>query len=188
MFTGIVEEQGRLRSRDGARFRFDALVVLEGLRIGDSVAHNGCCLTVAGLGDGWYGVDVVAETLSRTALGHLRPGERVNLERAVAAGDRLGGHVVQGHVDAVGEILHPAPDLAVRMPPELGRYVVEKGPVAVDGCSLTVVDVDVDRFTVAVVPHTAAATTLGWKGRGAPVNLEVDLMAKYVEKLLEGHR
>lgn len=188
MFTGLVEEVGRLRSRDGSRFRFDAGVVVDGLRMGDSVAHNGCCLTVAEVGDGWYGVDVVAETLSRTDLGHLRPGDGVNLERALAAGGRLGGHLVQGHVDAVGEILQAAPDLAVRMPPDLGRYVVKKGPVAVDGCSLTVVDVGVDRFTVAVVPHTAAATTLGWKGPGAPVNLEVDLMAKYVEKLLEGHR
>ena len=187
MFTGIVEELGRLRSRHEGRFRFRAEVVLEGLRVGDSLAHNGCCLTVAEVGDGWYGVDVVDETLSRTALGRLEPGEEVNLERAVAASGRLGGHLVQGHVDAVGEILRPAPDLEVALPPPLARYVVAKGPVAVDGCSLTVVDVGYDRFTVAVVPHTAATTTLGRKGAGALVNLEVDLMAKYVEKLLGGH-
>ncbi|MGH9178441.1 MAG: riboflavin synthase [Acidimicrobiales bacterium] len=186
MFTGIVEEQGRLKERDGGRFRFEAGVVLEGLRIGDSVAHDGCCLTVAEVGRGWYGVDVVAETLSRTTLGGLRPGDGVNLERATTPTTRLGGHIVQGHVDAVGEVLRAAPDLEVRLPAELARYVVPKGPVAVDGCSLTVVEVGDDRFSVAVVPHTAAATTLGWKRPGAPVNLEVDLMAKYVEKLLEG--
>lgn len=188
MFTGIVEEMGRLRSRHGGRFRFDAAVVLDGLRVGDSVAHNGCCLTAAELGDGWYGVDVVDETLSRTNLGALQPGDLVNLERAVMPTTRLGGHVVQGHVDAVGVVTRAAPDLEVRMPAELARYVVTKGPIAVDGCSLTVVDVSNDRLTVAVVPHTASSTTLGRKPPGATVNLEVDLMAKYVEKLLEGHR
>jgi riboflavin synthase len=186
VFTGIVEEQGRLKDRDGGRFTFEAGVVLEGLRIGDSVAHDGCCLTVAEIGDGCYGVDVVAETLSRTSLGALRPGHGVNLERAATPMTRLGGHIVQGHVDAVGEILRPAPELEVRIPAGLARYVVPKGPIAVDGCSLTVVEVGEDRFSVAVVPHTAAVTTLGWKERGAPVNLEVDLMAKYVEKLMEG--
>lgn len=188
MFTGIVEEVGRLRERDGQRFRFDASVVLGGLAVGDSVAHDGCCLTVAEIGDGWYGVDVVDETLARTDLGSLAPGDGVNLERSVTPTTRLGGHLVQGHVDAVGEIVRPAPELEVRMPPDLARYVVKKGPIAVDGCSLTVVDVGADRFTVAVVPHTASVTTLGRKGPGAPVNLEVDLMAKYVEKLLEGRR
>lgn len=188
MFTGIVEEMGWLRSRDGGRFRFDAAVVLEGLRIGDSVSHNGCCLTAAEVGNGWYGVDVVDETLSRTNLGALRPGDPVNLERAVMPTTRLGGHVVQGHVDAVGEVTRAAPDLEVRLPAELARYVVTKGPIAVDGCSLTVVEVGDGRFTVAVVPHTSSSTTLGRKGPGATVNLEVDLMAKYVEKLLEGHR
>ena len=116
MFTGIVEEMGWLRSRDGARLRFDAAVVLEGLRIGDSVSHNGCCLTATELGDGWYGVDVVDETLSRTNLGALRPGDPVNLERAVTPTTRLGGHVVQGHVDAVGVVTRPAPDLEVSLP------------------------------------------------------------------------
>ncbi len=188
MFTGIVEEMGTLRERDGARFRFTAAVMLDGLAVGDSVAHNGCCLTVAELGDGWYGVDVVSETLARTNLGSLAPGDGVNLERAATPTTRLGGHIVQGHVDGVGRVLRAAPDLEVALAPELARYIVTKGPVAVDGCSLTVVDVGDDRFSVAVVPHTAASTTLGRKGLGDSVNLEVDLMAKYVEKLLEGRR
>lgn len=188
MFSGIVEESGRLRSRDGARFRFEATAVLDGLGLGDSVAHNGCCLTVAELGKGWYGVDVVAETLARTNLGSLTEGDEVNLERAVLPTTRLGGHILQGHVDAVGEVARAAPDLEVKLPSDLVRYVVVKGPIAVDGCSLTVVDVGADSFSVAVIPHTASFTTLGRRGVGATVNLEVDLMAKYVEKLLEGHR
>ena len=188
MFTGIVEELGRLRDRDGGRFRFDAGLVLDGLRVGDSVSHNGCCLTVAVLDEGGYGVDVVDETLARTNLGALRPGDGVNLERAVTAHTRLGGHFVQGHVDAVGVIVSAAPDLVVRLPADLTRYVVVKGPIAVDGCSLTVVDVGDERFSVAIVPHTASSTTLGRKGPGETVNVEVDLMAKYVEKLLEGRR
>jgi riboflavin synthase len=188
VFTGIVEEMGRLCSREGGRFRFEATVVLHGLRVGDSLAHNGCCLTAAEVGDGWYGVDVVDETLGRTNLGQLHPGDEVNLERAVTPTTRLGGHVVQGHVDAVGTVTSAAPGLVVRIPAGLVRYVVPKGPIAVDGCSLTVVEVGDDGFSVAIVPHTASSTTLGRKGPGSTVNVEVDLMAKYVEKLLEGHR
>ena len=188
MFTGIVEEMGTLRARHGGRFRFDAVVVREGLAVGDSVAHNGCCLTATELGDGWYGVDVVAETLARTNLGSLQPGDGVNLERAATPTTRLGGHIVQGHVDAVGRVLRAAPDLEVTLPGDLARYVVVKGPIAVDGCSLTVVDAGDERFSVAIVPHTASSTTLGQKAPGDTVNLEVDLMAKYVEKLLEGRR
>src|SRR2546430_13614258 len=184
MFTGIVEELGHLRERDGNRFVFDASVVLEDMKIGDSIAHNGCCLTVVEIGPGWYAVDVVDESLSRTNLGDLRPGDPVNLERPVRAADRLGGHIVQGHVDAVGEIVAPAPHLRVRMPTDLLRYVVEKGSITVDGCSLTVVQPLDDGFTVAVIPHTMAVTTLGHKGRGGRVNLEVDVIAKYVERLL----
>jgi len=184
MFTGIVEELGRLRSRDGARFVFDATLVLEDAKIGDSIAHNGVCLTVVDIGDGWYEVDAVDETLSRSNLGDLQPGDPVNLERPVRLADRLGGHLVQGHVDAVGEIVEPAPDLRVRMPAELLRYVVEKGSITVDGCSLTVVEVLDDGFTVAVIPHTAGVTTLGSKSTGDRVNLEVDMLAKYVERLI----
>ena len=185
MFTGIVEELGTVRSRDGGRFVFDAQVVTADAELGASIAVNGCCLTVVDMGEGWWAADAVGETLSRTNLGDLQPGDVVNLERPVRAGDRLGGHIVQGHVDAVGEIVSPAPELHVRMPEDLARYVVEKGSITVDGCSLTVVKPLDDGFTVAVIPHTAEVTTLGRKGPGDRVNLEVDMVAKYVEKLLQ---
>jgi riboflavin synthase len=185
MFTGIVEELGRVRSRDGGRFTFEAQVVLEDAKIGDSIAVNGCCLTVVEQGDGWWAADAVDETLSRTNLGDLQPGDPVNFERPVRAADRLGGHIVQGHVDAVGEVVDPAPALRVRMPEGLARYVVEKGSITVDGCSLTVVDALDDGFTVALIPHTTEVTTLGTKRPGDRVNLEVDLVAKYVERLLQ---
>jgi riboflavin synthase len=188
VFTGIVEEQGRLRARHGGRFEFEAGAVLEDLSVGDSLAHNGCCLTVVERGEGWYAVDVVSETLARTNLGELGPGDAVNLERPLRLSDRLGGHLVQGHVDAVGEVVRPPPDLRVRMPADVARYVVEKGSIAVDGCSLTVVEALDDGFTAAVVPHTAERTTLGGKHPGDRVNLEVDVVAKYLEKLLEGRR
>ncbi|MDQ1401728.1 MAG: riboflavin synthase [Actinomycetota bacterium] len=187
MFTGIVEELGRLRSRDRGRFVFEATTVLDDVKIGDSVAHNGCCLTVVERGDDWYAVDVIAESLARTNLGDVQVGDVVNLERPVRASDRLDGHIVQGHVDCTGEVVSPAPDLEVKMPPELLRYVVEKGSITVDGCSLTVVKVLDDGFSVAIIPHTAEVTTLGLRQPGDRVNLEVDLVAKYVERLLE-HR
>ncbi|MGH9074904.1 MAG: riboflavin synthase, partial [Acidimicrobiales bacterium] len=132
----------------------------------------------------WWAADAVAETLARTNLGDLAPGDPVNLERPVRLADRLGGHLVQGHVDAVGAVVSAAPDLLVEIPPQLARYVVEKGSVTVDGVSLTVVEAAPDRFRVAVIPHTAAATTLGRRRRGDTVNLEVDVLAKYVERLL----
>jgi len=191
VFTGIVEEMGRVRARlDSGRFEIDASVVLEDLAVGDSVAHNGCCLTVVEIGnleagEQWYAVEAVSETLSRTNLDDLAPGDVVNLERPVRLSDRLGGHLVQGHVDAIGEVVTPAPDLRVRTPPELARYVVEKGSITVDGCSLTVVVAEDDAFTVAVIPHTAEVTTLGRRRAGERVNLEVDVLAKYVERLME---
>ncbi len=184
MFTGIVEEMGQVRRRDGGRFEFDAALVTDDAKIGDSIAVNGCCLTVVDLGDQWFAVDAVDETLSRTNLGLLAAGDPVNLERPVRLSDRLGGHLVQGHVDAVGEVVTPAPDLRVRVPSHLLRYIVEKGSISVDGASLTVVAALDDGFTVAVIPHTARVTTLGRKGPGETVNLEVDLVAKYVERLL----
>jgi riboflavin synthase len=184
MFTGIVEELGHLRTRQQQRFVFDATIVTEDAKVGDSIAVNGCCLTVTEVGDGWWSADAVDETLQRTNLGDLQPGDPVNLERPVRVNDRLGGHIVQGHVDAVGEVVRPAPDLQIRMPRDLLRYVVEKGSITVDGCSLTVVQPLEDGFTVAIIPHTAAATTLGAKGPGGRVNLEVDMVAKYVERLL----
>lgn len=186
MFTGIVEELGTVASRDGARLRISAARVLEDVELGASIAVNGCCLTVVDRGADYWEADVTDESYARTNLGDLAPGDPVNLERPVRLADRLGGHLVQGHVDAVGEIVRPVPDLQIRMPVELIRYVVEKGSVTVDGVSLTVVAALEDGFTVAVIPHTAEVTTLGCKGPGDRVNLEVDVMAKYVERLLAG--
>ncbi|MBN2624727.1 MAG: riboflavin synthase [Acidimicrobiales bacterium] len=187
MFTGIVEELGSVVSVGHGRIRIGATTVLTDAEIGDSIAVDGCCLTVVETGDGTWDADLSDETLKATTLGDRQPGDRVNLERPVRAQDRLGGHIVQGHVDGVGEIVTPAPDLRVRMPRDLLRYVVEKGSVTVDGVSLTVVDVLDDGFTVALIPHTAAVTTLGLKGPGDRVNLEVDVTVKYVERLLTWH-
>ena len=184
MFTGIVEELGSVASVASGRVRISATTVLGGAKTGDSIAVDGCCLTLVDQGDGWWDADVSDETLKRTTLGDRQPGDRVNLERPVRAQDRLGGHIVQGHVDGVGEIVDPALDLRVRIPRDLLRYVVEKGSIAVDGVSLTIVDVLDDGVTVALIPHTAAVTTLGHKGPGDRVNLKVDVTVKYVERLL----
>jgi len=188
MFTGIVEELGTVLAIEhqggAARIRIGATDVLHQAKLGDSTAVDGCCLTVVALGDGWWEADVSDETLRRTTLGARQGGDRVNLERPLLVTDRLGGHIVQGHVDAVGEILAPVPDLEVRMPDALRRYVIEKGSITVDGVSLTVVRPTADGFTVAVIPHTAEVTTLGAKAPGDTVNLEVDLIAKYTERLL----
>jgi riboflavin synthase len=185
MFTGIVEELGSIDKRSGSRLRIRATTVIDDARLGDSIAVNGCCLTVVALGEGWWEADVTDETFSRTNHADLTEGDPVNLERPVRLQDRLGGHLVQGHVDAVGEIVDPAPDLRIRMAPDLTRFVVEKGSITVDGVSLTVVDALDEGFTVAVIPHTAEVTTLGRRGPGDRVNLEVDVMAKYAERLLE---
>jgi riboflavin synthase len=179
-----VEELGRVRSREGGRFEVEAKVVMDGLAVGDSVAHNGVCLTVVALGEGWYAVDAVDETLSRSNLDDVRAGDDVNLERPLRLADRLGGHLVQGHVDGVGTVTQAAPDLRIAVPPDIARYLVVKGSITVDGCSLTVVDALPTEFSVAVIPHTAAVTTLGRRRPGDRVNLEVDVLAKYVEKLL----
>ena len=189
MFTGIVEELGTIVSRDGPRLRIAARTVLDDVTMGASIAVNGTCLTVVGWDDaeGWWEADVVEESYARTALGQLEAGHRVNLERPVRLSDRLGGHLVQGHVDGVGTIATAAPDLRITCPRDLLRYVVEKGSITIDGISLTVVAPTEDGFTVAVIPHTAEVTTLGHKGPGDRVNLEVDVMAKYVERLLKGY-
>ncbi|MEO5680922.1 MAG: riboflavin synthase [Acidimicrobiales bacterium] len=188
MFTGIVEELGHLEGRTGGRHRFGCSPgFLQGTAIGDSIAHNGACLTVVGLAPTAYEVDVVDETLARTNLGDLTLGDPVNLERPVRLQDRLGGHLVLGHVDGIGTVLQAAPDLVVALAPRLTRYIVEKGSITVDGCSLTVVAVEADRFAAAVIPHTAAVTTLGRRRPGDRVNLEVDIMAKHAEKLLAAH-
>ena len=194
MFTGIIEELGRVRSIErregGARLEVTAETVLESVRVGDSIAVNGCCLTVVETGDGWWAADAVVETLDRTALGALERDEPVNLERPLRLSDHLGGHLVQGHVDAVGRVAtrQPLADGSTRFafsaPADVLRYVVEKGSIAVDGISLTVTTVGDAGFDVAVIPHTLMVTTLGHKHEGAAVNLEVDLIAKYVERLL----
>jgi riboflavin synthase len=187
MFTGIVEELGRLESLEDGRLRIAATRVIEDASIGDSIAVNGCCLTVVAFGDDWWEADVSDETISRTSMRSLQPGDGINLERAVKMSDRLGGHLVQGHVDAVGEIVEPVPNLRVRVPASLTRYLVEKGSVTVDGVSLTVVDALHDGFTVAIIPHTADVTTLGARQPGDLVNIEVDVMAKYVERLMAAY-
>jgi riboflavin synthase len=187
MFTGIVEELGRLESLEDGRLRIAATRVIEDASIGDSIAVNGCCLTVVAFGDDWWEADVSDETISRTSIRSLQPGDGINLERAVKMSDRLGGHLVQGHVDAVGEIVEPVPNLRVRVPASLTRYLVEKGSVTVDGVSLTVVDALDDGFTVAIIPHTADVTTLGARQPGDLVNIEVDVMAKYVERLMAAY-
>ncbi|HYT39922.1 MAG TPA: riboflavin synthase [Acidimicrobiia bacterium] len=194
MFTGLVEELGTVRAvipnATGARLEIEAATVLDDAVLGASIAVNGCCLTAVELGAGWWAADAVEETLRRTCLGALAAGDRVNLERPVRLSDRLGGHIVQGHVDGVGEIATRV-DLAdgstrvvVTADGSVLRYVVEKGSIAVDGVSLTVSGVDDDTFEFALIPHTATVTTLGIKGPGAAVNLEVDLVAKYVERLM----
>ncbi|MBM3661487.1 MAG: riboflavin synthase [Actinobacteria bacterium] len=187
MFTGIVEELGTVQRRDGCDLVIAATQVLEDVSLGASIAVNGCCLTVVEWDEGWWRAELSSETQSRTSLDRLVPGDPVNLERPVRLADRLGGHLVQGHVDAVGEVVVAAPDLVIRVPANLMRYLVEKGSVTVDGVSLTVVDVLADSFSVAVIPHTMSVTTLGVRQSGDPVNLEVDVMAKYAERLLVGY-
>jgi riboflavin synthase len=202
VFTGIVEELGEVVAVDGlgdsARLRVHGPLTTADAAHGDSIAVNGVCLTVVDVAGEAFATDVMAETLRRTGLGALRPGSKVNLERAARLDSRLGGHLVQGHVDGTGEILERTPSthwelVRVSLPLELERYVVEKGSVAVDGVSLTVVEVagrgherDHQRswFSVSLIPTTLALTTLGHKQPGDHVNLEVDVLAKYVERLL----
>lgn len=193
MFTGIIEELGKLRGiKKGSK---SALLDIEGtkvvadVRLGDSIAVNGVCLTVTGFTGNNFTADVMYETLQRTNLGALRPGEQVNLERALRVGDRLGGHIVSGHIDGVGSIVSQTrEDIAVVTrivaSPEVLKYIIVKGSVAIDGISLTVVGVDQSSFAVSLIPHTAKLTTLGFKKTGDKVNLEGDVLGKYVERLL----
>ncbi|MFJ3699228.1 riboflavin synthase [Streptomyces sp. NPDC090052] len=193
MFTGIVEELGEVTAvenlGDASRFRLRGPVVTEDAKHGDSIAVNGVCLTVVESGGGEFTADVMAETLNRSSLGALATGSRVNLERPMALGGRLGGHLVQGHVDGTGTVVERKPSdnweiVKISLPSDLSRYVVEKGSITVDGVSLTVVDAGPDYFTISLIPTTLALTTLGIKQAGDPVNLEVDVLAKYVERLL----
>ena len=196
MFTGIVEEVGAVVRLDrGARsavLTVRAETVLEGTRIGDSIAVNGVCLTVTALGGGTFTADVMHETLDRSALGRLRPGDRVDLERAMAADGRFGGHIVSGHIDGVGTVRAVRRDdnavwYTIDAPPEVLRYVVEKGSVTVDGISLTVARVDARSFAISAIPPTVAQTVLRDRRPGDLVDLEADIIGKYVEKLLRPH-
>ena len=184
MFTGIVEEKGTVKARQGSKLTISATTVLADSGIGASIAVNGCCLTLVEKGADWWLAEVSDETYSRTNLGDLQPGDPVNLERPMQANGRFGGHIVLGHVDAVGTIVSPVPQLVVRIPRELMRYVVEKGSCTVDGISLTVFNLTQDTFEVAVIPHTSEVTTLGHRAPGDKVNIEIDVLAKHVERLL----
>ncbi len=196
MFTGIVEELGEVTgltgNADGVRLTVRAGAVLDGAKVGESIAVSGVCLTIVGLVGQAFESDVVAETLRRTTLGRLRQGSPVNLERPLRFDQRLGGHIVQGHVDGVGTITAIRQEgegiwMEIAPSPALMRYLVEKGSVAVDGVSLTVAALtDAPGFAIALIPHTLAVTTLGRWGVGDAVNIEVDILAKHVEKLLEG--
>jgi len=193
MFTGIVEELGEVVALteliDAARLQIRACVVTADAKPGDSIAVNGVCLTVVEHSADGFVADVMAETLDRSALADLRPGSPVNLERAVTLATRLGGHLVQGHVDGTGRVVHRRTEahwdvVEISAPPQVLRYVVEKGSITVDGVSLTVASLDSGTFTVGLIPTTLASTTLGRRSPGDAVNLEVDVLAKYVERLL----
>lgn len=193
MFTGIIEEIGRVRAlRRGARsftLEIEARKVLEGTQVGDSIATNGVCLTVTRMDEGGFAADVMPETVERTALKRLQPGSSVNLERALTLNSRLGGHLVAGHVDATGRIVSRREDdtalwLEIEAEPAVLRYVVEKGSIAIDGVSLTVARVGERSFSVSLIPHTQGVTTLHERRVGDRVNLENDMLVKYVEKLM----
>ena len=194
MFTGIIEEMGTVRRLDrtpiSCRLTIAATLVLQGTQIGDSIAVNGVCLTVTDLQKDAFTADVMPETLRRSSLGILRSGSSVNLERAMVANGRFGGHIVSGHIDGTGTIASKAPEgnaqiVTISAAPNLLRYIVEKGSIAIDGISLTVASVTKSSFSVSLIPHTGACTTLLSKLPGDPVNLETDVIGKYVEKLMQ---
>ena len=199
MFTGIVEELGELIGRhersDAALFTISGSLTSSDARAGDSIAVNGVCLTVVEVHSGVFTADVIGETLRRSSLGAAQAGDRLNLERAAKLGERLGGHLVQGHVDGTGTVLSRVPPqetapwelVRIGMPAGLARYVVEKGSITVDGVSLTVIEAGVDEFSVGLIPTTQQLTTLGLRRPGEPVNLEVDVIAKYVERMVSGY-
>ena len=192
MFTGIVEEVGKVALIETGKLAVNASLVMEGLHLGDSVSINGACLTVVDQSPGRFAVDLSPETLRRTSLGNLNVGGPINLERALAAHGRLGGHIVQGHVDGTGRVtsLKPEQDcliVRIKAPKRLMPYIVEKGFVAVDGISLTVVKKGASSFSLSVIPYTLQNTNLGTMAVGGRVNLEADILAKYVESLLSGH-
>ena len=193
MFTGIIEALGSVTAvdagADSSRLTVQGAVT-DGTAVGDSIAVNGVCLTATSVDDGRFTADVMAETLRRSTLGGLKPGDPVNLERAATATTRLGGHLVQGHVDGVGEVTGRSPagafdEVRISLPADLLRYVVEKGSITIDGISLTVAGLDGDGITIGLIPETLQRTTLGRRSVGDKVNVEVDVIAKYVERLLE---
>ena len=193
MFTGIVEEKGIIRSLNingsSGTIRIESRKVLEGTSIGDSIAVNGICLTVTSMGDGFFTADVMAETVRRSSLGSLSQGSDVNLERAMAGNGRFGGHIVSGHIDGTGTVRSLVREenaiwVTIETPPEILKYIVHKGSICIDGISLTVASVGSDNFKVSVIPHTGSETTLLSKRPGSPVNLENDIIAKYVERLM----
>ncbi|HEX6151244.1 riboflavin synthase [Nocardioides sp.] len=196
MFTGIVEELGTVAAvedqGDAVRLTLRARTVLEDARLGDSISVNGCCLTVSSRDESSWTADVMQETLDKTSLGGLVAGDRVNLERAATLATRLGGHLVQGHVDAVGTVLARRPSehwdlVTIGLPEQLAPYLVDKGSIAVDGVSLTVVEAGADRFTVSLIPETLTRTTFGTRAVGDPVNLEADVIAKHVATLVRAY-
>ncbi len=193
MFTGIIEEMGTVESFGDGHLSVTASKVMESLKLGDSVTVNGACLTATSIRDDGFTVDVVPETLRRTNLGELKARDALNLERAALVGSRLDGHIVQGHVDGTGVVAAVTAEdealmVAVDAPPEIMRYIVQKGFVAVDGTSLTVVDCSEDRFTFTVIPYTREHTVIGSRNPGDRVNIEVDILAKYVERLTAAAR
>ena len=194
MFTGLIEETGKVsslrRGGNSSFIRIQAEKVLEGTVTGDSIAVNGVCLTVTEMGSGWFQADVMNETLARSSLGSLKPGDPVNLERAMAAGGRFGGHIVSGHIDGTGTVTDIKNDgiavwYTITADPQILRYIVEKGSVALDGISLTVAKVTAESFSVSVIPHTAEVTTLSKRKTGDKINIENDIIGKYVEKLMK---
>ena len=194
MFTGLIEETGKVsslrRGGNSSFIRIQAEKVLEGTVTGDSIAVNGVCLTVTEMGSGWFQADVMNETLARSSLGSLKPGDPVNLERAMAAGGRFGGNIVSGHIDGTGTVTDIKNDgiavwYTITADPQILRYIVEKGSVALDGISLTVAKVTAESFSVSVIPHTAEVTTLSKRKTGDKINIENDIIGKYVEKLMK---
>ena len=194
MFTGIVTDVGRVRAvRDtnrDRRFEIETSYDLAGVDLGASISHAGCCLTVVDKGQGWFAVEVSGETLAMTTLGAWKAGTRINLERAARAGDEMGGHIVSGHVDGVGEVLSVVPEggshrLRIRVPRPLHRYIAPKGSITVEGVSLTVNEVEDDVFGVNIIPHTWEVTTLGALAPGSAVNLEIDMLARYLARWQE---
>ena len=193
MFTGIIEEVGQVARIGGGSLVINCAKVIEDVHLGDSIAVNGVCLTVTHFDKSSFTADVMPETVRRTSLAELKKGSPVNLERALTLASRLGGHIVSGHIDGTGEIVKFADEgnailMTISAGPELLRYIVEKGSVALDGISLTVAQVTDSDFTVSLIPHTREVTNLGSKKTGSPINIETDVLGKYVEKMLQGQR